>query len=192
MGRGIGHAPATARRTESPPFTRKRQEPVEATSVAVQAKKTEFESATLEICTQLALDEARDAAVRGVGSDQERLQRCRHDLVQDRRFRTARRVVVPVRRTPRARRRSIGRGKHEHPRKRRGRWDSTKETMWVAPGTMRSSSERCVMATSIRTRLQRIGARRTGRKQDPARRGPLNVAISGSPASRVPKLLGGR
>jgi len=82
MGRGIGHPPARARRTESAAFTRKRDEPIIAAGLAAHAEKAPAEKAAVEEGLELALDEAGDHPTLFLGAGEKGFEVLLYDAVE--------------------------------------------------------------------------------------------------------------
>jgi hypothetical protein len=87
----LRHAPAAAARTKATSLTRERDEALEATALAPDARKTPAERSARQELAELPLDEARQPAAVGAVARlaQERLQVLAHDAMEDAALRVA-------------------------------------------------------------------------------------------------------
>ncbi len=83
MGRGVGHAAAAAGGAEAAAFAREGDQAVVAAGVAVDAEEPMGEHAALEICPDLAFDEAGDGSALRSRSGEEGQELRADDFVQE-------------------------------------------------------------------------------------------------------------
>jgi len=92
--RGLGHPPATGRRTEAPSLARERNRTVEPAGIAIHAHEAVREDAAAQERLELARHEARDDALACCGTGEEGLELAANDFPQQARLRAARGVAA--------------------------------------------------------------------------------------------------
>jgi hypothetical protein len=115
MRRRVGHAPAGAGGTEASALAREGDEALAAAGVAAHAQEAVGRDAAVEEAPELALDEARDAAVLLARPGEEGLEVVGDDPVEHGLFGTAREVSALAAAFPGRARRGDGRGHARRP-----------------------------------------------------------------------------